>query len=94
MQPGEVIRRPLHTEKSVADIRAHNKYHFEVDRRAGKNDVRAAIEALFPSVKVTDVNTEWVQGKPRRLGYTRGRTRDWKKAIVRLRAGDQIDIGV
>lgn len=93
MRPDEVIRRPLHTEKSVADMQSGNKYHFEVDRRAGKNDVRLAIEAMFDGVKVASVNTEWVKGKARRNRYVRGRTRNWKKAIIKLRQGDSIDIG-
>ena len=93
MESHEVIRKPLHTEKSVGDIRANNQYHFEVDRRATKHDVRRAIEDLFPDVKVCAINTQWVRGKHRRWRYTRGQTRSWKKAIVKLRSGDNIDIG-
>ncbi len=89
----DVIRRPLHTEKSVEDIRARNHYHFEVDRRATKNIIRQAVEELFPGVKVCSVNTQWVRGKYRRTRLVRGRTSDWKKAIVELRPGDTIDIG-
>ena len=93
MRPEVVIRRPLHTEKSVSDMQDTNKYHFEVDRRATKHDVRAAIEALFPGIKVASVNTQWVRGKTRRQRYVRGRTPDWKKAVIGLRQGDTIDIG-
>jgi len=93
MESQTVIRRPLHTEKSVDDMRANNQYHFEVDRLATKHDIRRAIEELFPDVRVRCVNTQWVRGKTRRLRWTRGRTKDWKKAIVQLRPGDTIDIG-
>ena len=93
MESQQVIKKPLHTEKSVEDISRNNQYHFQVDRRATKHDVRQAIEELFPSVRVRSVNTQWVRGKTRRLHWTRGRTKDWKKAIVQLRPGDTIDIG-
>ena len=93
MRAEQIIRRPLHTEKSVADIQANNKYHFEVDRNANKHQIRSAIQAIFPGVHVTSVNTESVKGKARRHGYVRGHTRRWKKAIVAIRAGDAIDIG-
>ncbi len=89
----DVIKRPLHTEKSVRDIREGNAYHFEVDRRATKHDVRRAIEALFPNVRVLDVRTLWGRGKQRRTRWGFSRTGDQKKAIVKLRAGDTIDIG-
>ena len=88
-----VIRRPLHTEKSVEDIRANNQYHFEVMRQARKNDVRRAIEELFSGVRVLSVNMMRVRAKQRRWRWTRGKTRVWKKAIVKLRPGDTIDIG-
>ena len=93
MDSHEIIIRPLHTEKSVDAMRANNQYHFEVDRSATKYDIRRAIEELFPAVKVRCVNTQWVRGKVRKMRWTRGQTKDWKKAIVQLRPGDTIDIG-
>jgi len=93
MQSHHVIKKPLHTEKSVTDIRANNRYHFEVDLRATKNDIRRAVEQLFPGVKVVSVKTQQIGGKQRRTGWVRGHTRDWKKALVTLRAGDTINIG-
>jgi len=93
MRAEEIIRKPLHTEKSVADIQANNQYHFEVAPHATKTQVREAIEAKFPGVKVRSVNTERVKGKMRRYRHVLKRTRQWKKAIVELRAGDHIDIG-
>ena len=93
MRSDVIIRRPLHTEKSVAAIQNNNQYHFEVDRRANKHEIRRAVEAMFPGVRVSSVNTERVKGKARRLGRMSGHTKDWKKAIVKLRSGDNIDIG-
>lgn len=93
MDSHEVIIRPLHTEKSVADIRTNNAYHFEVHPEATKSQIRRAVEELFPGRRVADVRTLRVKGKMRRTGWTSGRTRGWKKAIVALRPGDTIDIG-
>jgi large subunit ribosomal protein L23 len=89
----QVIKRPLHTEKSVADVRVNNRYHFQVDRSATKHDIRRAVEELFPGVKVVGVCTQWVRGKRRRVRWLRGRTTDWKKALVTVRPGDSIEIG-
>ena len=93
MDMHDVIKRPLHTEKSVRDIHEGNAYHFEVNHRATKNDVRRAIEGLFPNVRVVAVKTLWGRGKQHRTRWGLSRTRDQKKAIVKLRAGDTIDIG-
>jgi large subunit ribosomal protein L23 len=93
MDSHDIVVRPLHTEKSVDDIRERNTYHFEVDAGASKSQIRAAVEALFPGRKVADVRTLTVQGKRRRVRRNVGFTKTWKKAIVRLRPGDTIDIG-
>jgi large subunit ribosomal protein L23 len=93
MDSYDVIIRPLHTEKSVDDIQAADTYHFEVAGRANKHQIREAIEDLFEGVKVQDVRTLWVKGKRKRVRYNVVDTRGWKKAIVRLREGDAIDIG-
>lgn len=93
MDSHQVIVRPLHTEKSVEDIRVHNTYHFEVHPEATKTQVRHAVEEMFPGRQVQDVRTLWVKGKQRRVRWTTGTTRKWKKAMVRLRPGDTIDIG-
>jgi large subunit ribosomal protein L23 len=90
LHPYQVIVRPLITEKATI-LAGEQKYAFEVDRRANKNQVRDAIETAF-SVQVVKVNTMRVRGKTRRTarGYARGR--DWKKAIVTLGEGDTIQI--
>jgi large subunit ribosomal protein L23 len=93
MDPHQVIIRPLHTEKGVEDIRAHGTYHFEVRPDATKSQIRHALEVLFPNCRVRDVRTLRVKGKRRRVRWNVGRTKEWKKAIVRLRPGDTIEIG-
>ncbi|MHC4591114.1 MAG: 50S ribosomal protein L23 [Planctomycetota bacterium] len=89
----QIVIKPLHTEKSVDDISVNNAYHFEVDPRATKSQIRHAIEELFPGRKVVDVRTISVKGKRRRVRWRSGVTKSWKKAIVKLRPGDTIDIG-
>ena len=90
LHPYEVIVRPLITEKATI-LAGDQKYAFEVDRRANKNQVRDAIETAF-SVRVTKVNTMNVRGKTRRAGRRYTHSRDWKKAIVTLAEGDTIQI--
>lgn len=85
-----VIVRPIVTEKST-DLGEHDKYVFEVASEANKNEVKQAVERFF-GVKVLDVRTLNVKGKPKRLGRHMGRRKDWKKAIVTVQSGDKIDL--
>ncbi len=86
----DIIRRPLITEKLDLQREENNAYAFEVDRRANKIQIRGAVEKIF-KVKVTDVRTQLVRGKPKRVGLKRGHRPCWKKAIVTLKEGDTID---
>ena len=86
-----IIQAPVLTEKGTDDTSDRNAYHFRVPLDANKVEIRQAVERLF-QVKVVRVNTLRVQGKVRRRGYSAGRTPDWKKAMVTLRAGDTIEI--
>jgi large subunit ribosomal protein L23 len=85
-----VIVRPVVTEKTT-DMGESDKYVFEVASDANKNEVKQAVEKFF-GVKVVDVRTMNVHGKPKRLGRYMGRRKDWKKAIVTLQSGDKIDL--
>jgi large subunit ribosomal protein L23 len=85
-----VIIRPIVSEKSYA-LLAANKYTFRVDARAHKTQVRQAVEEVF-GVRVLDVRTMSVKSKPKRRGYTSGRSRAWKKAIVQLHPDDTIEL--
>jgi large subunit ribosomal protein L23 len=86
-----VIVRPLVTEKSTDKLEKEGSYSFVVARDANKVEIAQAIQELF-NVKVTDVRTMQYRGKEKRLGRFVGRRAGWKKAIVRLRAGDTIEI--
>ena len=85
-----VLIRPIVSEKSYA-LLAANKYTFRVDSRAHKTQVRQAVEEVF-GVRVVDVATMSVKSKPKRRGYTSGKTREWKKAIVQLHPDDHIEL--
>jgi large subunit ribosomal protein L23 len=87
----EVIVKPLITEKTSAAYQDRGEYTFEVHPDASKPQIRQAIEELF-GVKVTDVWTSNVRGKEKRMGKSAGRRPNWKKAIVRLREGDTIEV--
>ena len=83
LEPHQIILRPLVTEKGFHKAERSNAYAFEVNRLAGKEDIRRAVEELF-DVKVVRVNTQNRKGKPRRTRFRWGRTKAWKKAIVTL----------
>jgi len=85
-----VIIRPIVSEKSYA-LLAANKYTFRVHERAHKTQVRQAVEEIF-GVRVRDVRTMSVKPKPKRRGYTSGKTRGWKKAVVQLHPDDRIEL--
>lgn len=91
-----IIVRPLITEKLNAIREGLNKYAFEVAISASKADVKKAVEELYPDVKVKSINTLIVASKPKgrftKGGYVSGRTSKWKKAIVTLQAGNEIDL--
>lgn len=87
--PHDIIIRPVISEKSYSLI-DQNKYTFIVDPRAAKTEIRQAVEQVF-NVRVTAVNTVKVPSKPKRQGWSRGRTPERKKAIVTLAVGDTIE---
>lgn len=89
MNPYEIIRRPIVTEKSNLQSEHLNRYTFEVDVRANKHQIKDAVEQIF-NVQVLSVNVMNVRGKRRRWGRNIGRTPDWKKAIVTLSPGQSI----
>ena len=88
--PYEVIIRPVVTERSF-DLMEQGKYTFEVARTAPKEEIRNAVEKLF-GVHVVKVNTINVKPKTKRVRYQAGKTRQWKKAIVTIAAGESIEL--
>jgi large subunit ribosomal protein L23 len=85
-----VLLSPHVTEKTSLGLQNNNQYTFRVRRAATRTDVRRAVELMF-DVKVEGVQIANAGGKPRRFGGRIGRTKDWKKAYVRLAAGQAID---
>jgi large subunit ribosomal protein L23 len=84
----DVIRRPLITEKGHAKREEENTLCFEVHPEANKIQIKQAVETVF-RVKVAEVRTSNYAGKLRRRGRFTGYASDWKKAYVRLQAGQK-----
>ncbi len=86
--PHKIILRPVITEKTTQLKGVSGVICFEVARSANKIEIKRAIEQLFKT-KVAEVRTQTNAGKVRRVGRSMGRTKDWKKAYVRLRKGEK-----
>jgi len=89
MTPAEIIKRPIALTEKAARLKEENKVVFEVALGANKIQIKNAVESLF-NVKVTDVSTLVQRGKPKRLGRQELKRPNWKKAIVTLQEGDDI----
>ncbi len=87
--PRDVLELHLVTEKTTRMKDAANCYVFRVDRKATKPAIKAAIEKAF-KVKVKNVRTMTMPGKPKRLGRFDGRSPAWKKAVITLKEGEAI----
>ena len=89
----DVLKSPVVTEKSVLLKEATSEegerqvLTFRVDKKAGKDDIRKAVEEIF-NVKVATVHTVNYKGKMKRRGRTEGRRPNWKKAYVTLKKGE------
>ncbi len=89
-EPYEILVKPLVSEKSML-LMGDNKYSFAVAKDANKLEIKYAVEKLF-DVTVESVNTRTIRGKVKRQGRYEGKRPDVKKAIVTLKAGDQIKV--
>ncbi len=87
----KIIIRPVVSEKSTALKDKNNVYCFEVHRDAGKHDIKNVINKVF-EVNVRKVNVVNVKGKKKKKRFKEGRTKSWKKAYVKLKEGEKIDI--
>jgi large subunit ribosomal protein L23 len=88
----QVIKNVRLSEKATVLQETNNEYVFQVDRKANKLEIKQAIEQLFGK-KVIGVRTCNYDGKlKRRRRADAGRTNHWKKAIVRLKAGETLDL--
>lgn len=90
MKLHEVIRRPVVTERSTIEREEGNAVTLAVDPRATKPEIKRAVEELF-DVDVEAVRTLRMPRKTRRVGRTRGRKPEWKKARVVLAEGQSIE---
>ena len=88
MHPLQVLKRPVVTEKTTM-LGALGQYVFEVDTRANKPQIAQAVETAF-DVSVLKVRTMMVRGKMKRFGTRSAMSPAWKKAVVTLAPGEQI----
>lgn len=89
LTPETLIRRPIILTEKSNRLREGNQVIFEVAQDANKIQIKDAIQKLF-KVTVVDVNTMNYRGKERRMGRGYGKLQNWKKAIITLKEGDQI----
>jgi large subunit ribosomal protein L23 len=87
----KILEKPLVTEKSMESLQDSNRVSFKVMRTANKIQVRQAVERIF-EVTVESVNMVTVRGKKKKFGRNIGQSKDWKKAIVKLKEGDKIEL--
>jgi large subunit ribosomal protein L23 len=90
MNPYDIVKRPLITEKTSIQKEDYNQMSFEVDRKANRVEIKRAIENIF-KVNVDTVKTMQVKGKTKQRGRIVGKRRNWKKAVVKLMPGERID---
>jgi large subunit ribosomal protein L23 len=90
LHPYAVLLRPIITEKTTV-LTGLDKYVFEVDIRANKNQIKEAVQVAF-NVHVVEVNTMTMKGKPKRFGRRVVNRPNWKKAVVTLVPGDKIEL--
>jgi large subunit ribosomal protein L23 len=87
----QIVRRALLTEKGAFQREKGNQFIFEVAMDANKIDIKRAVEEIF-DVEVLDVQTMIRRGKAKRMGRFLGKRPNWKRAIVRLKSDDTIDL--
>ncbi|MBI1942792.1 MAG: 50S ribosomal protein L23 [Betaproteobacteria bacterium] len=85
-----VVLAPVVSEKSTRVADKNRQYVFRVADGASKPEIKAAVELLFKT-KVDSVTVSRVKGKKKRFGRSMGRRNNWKKAYVRLAAGQEIN---
>lgn len=86
----DIIKKPLLTEKGTVLQELNNQVVFRVNPNANKIEIKAAVEKLF-NVQVSNVRTCNMTGKEKRIGRHMGKRSDWKKAVVTLAEGHNID---
>ena len=89
MKPTDIIKRPVARTEKATRLKEANKVIFEVALSANKLEIKSAVETLF-NVKVADVNTIVMRGKIKRMGRGLAKRPNYKKAVVTLREGNDI----
>ncbi|MEW6247933.1 MAG: 50S ribosomal protein L23 [Nitrospirota bacterium] len=87
----DILLQPLLTEKITAMRERENTVGFLVRRDANRVQIKQAVESLL-KVKVERVNVLNVRGKTKRLGRFVGKRPDWKKAFVKLKEGEKLEL--
>ena len=90
METYDIIKAPHVTEKGSIQKEMNNQITFKVDKRANKVEIKKAVEKIFKK-KVLSIQTINVNGKKRRVGRNIGKRPDWKKAIIKLVPGENIE---
>ncbi len=92
MQKYDIVKRPLVTERAIGSAETDNIYIFRVDPRANKVQIKEAVEEIY-GVNVLGVKTSNMRGKPKNYRRIhRSKASNWKKAFVKLRENDYIDL--
>ncbi len=86
----DILIKPIITEKTVG-LMEEGKYTFKVAKDANKYEIKKAVQNIF-KVDVRNVSTMNIKGKTKRMGKYEGKTSSWKKAIVTLKEGQQIEV--
>ncbi len=86
----QIIREPHVTEKATLQKEWANQISLKVHKHANKIEIKRAVEILLKT-KVVDVKTMNVRGKKRRMGRNIGKRPDWKKAVVTLASGENVE---
>ena len=87
--PYQILQKPIVTERSLAVKEGRRSMCFKVDPHATKTEIKEAVQIIF-KVRVESVHTSSYFGKERRRGRMVGHRPEWKKAYVKLRAGEKI----
>jgi large subunit ribosomal protein L23 len=85
----QTIRKPVITEKGLGVKETEGTLVFQVAVNASKHEIKQAVQSIF-KVKVDSVRTANFIGKERRRGKFTGYRPDWKKAYVKLKAGEKM----
>ena len=91
MHATQIIKRPLITEKSTWESATRNRYAFEVDMRARKDEIKRAVSEIY-NVRVVGISTQVRKGKYFRTRFGPAKTSTWKKATVQLHPDDKIEL--